>query len=493
MSNLSESQHTSTLLFENTIVAIATPPGDGAVGIVRLSGPQSWQIAERLFTPVQKTPSAKTLTPWQIAYGTFHELDQPNKPLDDVLVLPFRSPKSFTGEDVIEFQVHGGQALTETVLRLCIEAGAEPAQAGEFTQRAFLNGRLDLSQAESVLDLIQAQGRGLMEAASKNVQTGALRQAIDLMCEELIDIQAQITASVDFPDEVDEPERAPLIQQLNALQHRVDALQATSKQYRWLKHGVTIALVGQPNAGKSSLFNTLLSHERAIVTDIAGTTRDTITETLTLSGVPVTLVDTAGLRDTDDPIEQLGVERSREAVQQADMVLYMYNVALGWTPEDDALFDDLQILNPNGKDTKCLGNHLDTWQGLHEKSQLPLPKEHTFISAKSGEGISDLVTMLTNMVKEQLNQASEVNNESKALSHNDSYTQCLVNERQQRCLQEAHQHLGQAMRDLSEPTLPIDLVTVPLSDGLRSIGQVTGRDTTEDLLTDIFSRFCVGK
>lgn len=477
------SMHAVQPLFDTTIVAIATPLGDGAVGVVRLSGPDSFMIANRLFKPANK----KSLRPWVIAYGTLHQPDQPEQLIDEVLVLPFKAPKSFTGEDVIEFQVHGGQRLTEAVLRLCLACGAQPAQAGEYTQRAFLNGRLDLSQAESVLDLIQAQGTELMSAATQNLQQRTLGQTIDTLCESIMTVQAAIVASVDFPDEVDEPERAPLVQQLQAVQQRVQGLMSTVSRYQWLKHGITVALVGQPNAGKSSLFNALLAHERAIVTDIAGTTRDTISEKLTIHGVPVTLVDTAGLRDSGDPIEQLGVERSRAAVEQADKVLYVYDASLGWTEQDDALLSELKTFTTHRKDTKCLANQIDTWATMDTSPYVEAG--HHRVSAKTGEGVSEIMAQLECWVADPSDKKPEGDINPSYNKH----TACAVNHRQHACLDHAESHLNQAMLDLSDENIPIDLVTVPLTDALRAIERVTGRDSTEDMLTEVFHTFCVGK
>ncbi|MFN8614656.1 MAG: tRNA uridine-5-carboxymethylaminomethyl(34) synthesis GTPase MnmE [Vampirovibrionales bacterium] len=313
----------NTSLFETTIAALATPTGAGALGIVRLSGPKAWTIAQALFTPTsspqKQGAEPKPWTPRLAQLGVLQSSD--GLWIDQVLLLPFKGPHSATGEDVVEFHCHGSPAVLSAVLKACLHEGALAAQPGEFTQRAFVHGRLDLTQAESVLDLIHTHSPRLMDAATHNLHQRTLQQTIQGLCEPLIALQSQLTACVDFPDEVDEPPRYDLLSQAQLLEHQVQALLSSSRHNAPIRQGLTVVLVGAPNAGKSSLFNALLTQDRAIVTPLAGTTRDTLHETLWINGIAVTLVDTAGLRnDHADMVEALGIERTREAIEHADAV-----------------------------------------------------------------------------------------------------------------------------------------------------------------------------
>lgn len=466
-------------LFDTTIAAIATPPGTGAVAMVRLSGPNSWAIAKKLFRP-----AFGELQPWQASYGEVVTLDGSNR-LDEALVLPFKAPKSFTGEDVVEFHCHGGGFLAATVLENCLAAGAIAAQPGEFTRRAFLNGRVDLSQAESILDLLDARGTAMLDVATHNLREATLAQRMEAMTEQLIAIQSTIVASVDFPDEVDEPDRDELNKKVASLHQQLQQWVSSSQHHQWIRQGLQLAIVGRPNAGKSSLFNHLLTAERAIVTPIAGTTRDTLEDTLHINGLPVTVVDTAGLRDnTTDTIEAMGMDRSWQAANNAQGVLFVVNGTEGLTPEDH---DTLSRLTENTHHCPIMlvVTHRDQCLDLRCWETLPSGvHRQAIISNTTGEGLGALQTMLAEWVSDYRNQSG--------FSENNQAQLCL-NQRQRQCLETGQSALESVLEGLANPNLPVDLLTVPLTDALRALDSVCGRDTTEDVLTSVFSQFCVGK
>ncbi|MDH4378869.1 MAG: tRNA uridine-5-carboxymethylaminomethyl(34) synthesis GTPase MnmE [Vampirovibrionales bacterium] len=465
----------NTSLFETTIVALATPPGRGAIGVVRLSGPRAWAIAKQLFTPAN--PQA-TLSARQALFGTLHAPNHPVQLIDEVLVLPFKSPQSFTGEDVVEFQCHGSPTVLNAVVQACVNCGATPALPGEFTQRSFLHGRLDLTQAESVLDLIDAKGERMMAAATANLHHKTLQTALASVCEGLIHLQAQITASVDFPDEVDEPQRGGLISQAHALSQQVTALVASSQHSHWVRNGLTVVLMGRPNAGKSSLFNALLTQDRAIVTPLAGTTRDTLQETLMVEGIPITLVDTAGLRDENtDVIEQLGIARTWEAVARAQAVWMLVSSAENLTIDDTAAWQRLEEKFPHVA-------RQGLWTQVDREATKPSPLGWIATSAKTGQGLPELMEWLKAFVAKQVGQTAHGNAQQQ---------QWVLTQRQQTCLAQCQEALIRLEDAFSQPSLPLDFATVPLTDALRSLDSLLGRDTTDDMLSSVFSQFCVGK
>ena len=310
---------------EDTISAIATPVGNGGVSIIRISGPDSFSIIDKMF-------SSKNLTAGKIYHGFI--IENTDK-LDDVIVLPFRAPNSYTGEDVIEIQCHGGVHITNKILDLTIKNGARHAERGEYTKRAFLNGKMDLSQAEAVLDLIQAQTEEFAVSSAKNL-FGKLSQEVSIIRSEIMDLLSRIIAAVDFPEDVKEPEYSYIEQTIENILDKINRILSFSKSSNIFRQGIKIVLAGRPNVGKSSLFNTLLNLERAIVTDIAGTTRDVIQETLDINGIAATIIDTAGIRDDENinEVEAIGIDFSKKYLKEADVVLFLYYLNEGFTEED---------------------------------------------------------------------------------------------------------------------------------------------------------------
>lgn len=445
-----------------TIAAIATAKGQGGVAIIRLSGPDSTAIIQAIF----KTSKPVELKPHKIYHGWIQDENQ--NLVDEVLVLCFKAPHSFTGEDVMEIHCHGGDFLSHRILELCFANGATPAEPGEFTKRAFLSGKLDLTQAESVMDLVSAQNERLLSLAANNLKNRGLGQALDAMCVSLIELQTQLIAHTDFPDEVDAPDRSSHLDTLLTIQGKLSQLAHSAERNQILREGFLVAILGLPNSGKSSLFNTLLTQERAIVTEIAGTTRDVITESLHIDGVHITLLDTAGIREADNPVETLGIARSWEAAKQAQAVLYVYDIARGLTVGDQDIVQKIK------QPCLLLGNKVD----LNPTSHTPEIGTQ-FISAKTGDGINGVFAWL----RQQIHHSTE----------NESAVTVSLNRRQRHCLNRIIEQLELAHQTLANEQLPIDLVTVPLSDALREFDTLNGRDTSEAVLSEVFSQFCVGK
>lgn len=439
----------------DTIAAIATAPGRGGVGILRLSGPRAQAIALQLAPGA--VPPAR-----QVSHRRF--VDQHAAALDDGLLLLFAGPNSYTGEDVAELQGHGSPQVLHLLLQAALAAGARAARPGEFTERAFLNGRLDLAQAEAVADLIDA-GTGEAARAARRALDGELSREVDALQGELTRLRVFLEGALDFSDEdVDWLSDEGFRQQLDALNRHFAELTAAAERGRRLRDGLTVAIVGKPNVGKSSLLNAISRQDAAIVTDIAGTTRDLLREHLDLDGLPVTLIDTAGLRDTDDPVEAEGVRRARAALQDADLVWYLFDARTGLDADDQAL---LASLPPK----------LPCWQLANKRDLVPnLPPDDSIgISARLGTGLTELQQRLRAFAGFAGGTASF----SARQRHIDA-------------LRRAAAQLDAAHRCLQDGATP-ELAAEDLRAAQQALGEITGEMNADQLLGAIFSSFCIGK
>jgi tRNA modification GTPase len=452
-----------------TIVAIATAivPQQGSVGIVRLSGVEAQTIARTLFHAPGKQP-------WEshrILYGYVRH-PQSQETVDEALLLLMLAPRSYTREDVVEFHCHGGIMAVQKVLHLCLEQGARLAAAGEFTLRAFLNGRLDLTQAEGVADLVNAQSSRAAQTALAGLQ-GKLMQPIRDLRSACLDILAEVEARIDFADDLPPLNEDQIRHQLGAVLERVDQILATAEQGELLRTGLKVAIVGRPNVGKSSLLNAWSRCDRAIVTDLPGTTRDVVESELVVGGIPIHVLDTAGIRDASDQVERIGIERSRNAAQVADLVLLTIDAAAGWTEDDQALYEQVQerplILVINKLDL------VDT-ETLPTLPHSTLPVVYT--AAAQHKGIEALEqTILKTIQADQLSAGN---------------LEFTVNQRQAAALTRAKVALTQVQQTI-ENQLPLDFWTIDLRTTILALGSITGDEMTESMLDEIFSRFCIGK
>ncbi|MBY0450520.1 MAG: tRNA uridine-5-carboxymethylaminomethyl(34) synthesis GTPase MnmE [Cyanobacteria bacterium] len=472
----------------STIAAIATASGQGGVAIIRLSGDQAWSIVEKLVHFKKKNIQYPVQT-GRVYHGGLSLPKGPDEGdtsvsdsamIDEVLVLFFRGPRSYTGEDIAEIHCHGGAFLSRVILKACLELGAAPAMPGEFTKRAFLAGKLDLTQAESVLDLIEAANIPMLRMASQNLVNRSLNDRIEQLAREIFDLQSPIVASVDFPDEVDEPAREPLRKKLEALQKSIDSILEAASRQDILRRPFQVSLMGRPNAGKSSLFNALLASDRSIVTPIAGTTRDTVSESFTSkNGTSITLVDTAGLRALETTeavsVEALGIDRSWQAAEASQSILYMLDATNTLKPED---LNTLTKLSSLGVPLLVVWNKCDLLSSKVLPSN-PLALEAMTLSAATGEGLPTLFEWIDKQVQTQYQTLPE--------------HYLALNQRQKECFHQCREALNEVLPILTTHSLPLDLATVPLSEALRAMNTLLGRDMTEVMLSDVFQRFCVGK
>ena len=455
----------------DTIAAISTPPGPGAIGILRLSGPQAVFVAEKCFKPLGPK-GLREHAPRALVYGDL--LDSGGQPIDRVLCTYSLGPSSYTGEDTAEFQCHGSPMVLALGLEALFAAGARQARAGEFTRRAFLNGRLDLAQAEAVGDLLSAQSReGARHAAGQ--LSGALSKKIRDIYSALVDVIAHFHAVLDYPDEDIDPFRMEELDE--ALSHQegeLAALLATCGRGKLLREGVPCAIVGRPNAGKSSLLNAMLGWDRAIVTDIPGTTRDTVEERCELGGVPLRLIDTAGLRETDDPVEKLGVERSRRAMEEAGLIFAVVDMSADLTEEDREM---LRAVEETGK----------PW--IFVVSKRDLVKNSRSIGLAGGETPSVEVSALTGEGLDRLGKlVAELFPKEDAVP----YGQLLTNARQEEAAGRAREAVRRAREALTAGFTPDALLT-DVEEALSALGELTGQSVREDVTDRIFAKFCVGK
>ena len=451
----------------DTIAAISTPLGEGAIGIVRLSGTDSFAIAQKIF----KGKNLNKVESHTLNYG--HIVDPQNQEiLDEVMVGAMRSPKTFTREDIIEINTHGGIAVTNEILQLAIREGARMAEPGEFTKRAFLNGRVDLTQAEAVMDIIRAKTDKAMNNAVKQLD-GSLSNLINNTRQEILNTLAQVEVNIDYPeyDDVEEMTTQLMREKTAEFETLLSNLLNTARRGKILREGISTAIIGRPNVGKSSLLNNLLCEDKAIVTDIEGTTRDVIEEYVNIKGVPLKLIDTAGIRETDDLVEQIGVERSKKALQEADLVLLVLNASEPLTDQDRQL---LEI--SKGSNRIVLLNKTD----LEEKIELDqLPADAIKISVLQNQNIDK--------IEERINQLFFEN--AGIVEQDATY---LSNARHISLIEKALESL-QAVNQGLEMGMPVDLLQVDMTRTWEILGEITGDAAPDELITQLFSQFCLGK
>lgn len=435
-----------------TICAPITAIG-GAVAIVRLSGFRAWEIAAQVFSPWPKV-----VEPRRAVYGRFVHGD-------DGLALPFTAGSSYTGEESVELSAHGSPKSIQAIMQACVAAGAREAQPGEFTLRAWMNGRMDLTQAEGVRATVDAQSEVQLRQANA-LREGRLGQQVKHWRDELTGVLAMVEASTDFGEEVGDLDRPRARQRLADVSEQMESLLASAAVGRRVQNGVRVALVGRPNAGKSSLLNALLREDRAIVTPIAGTTRDTVEESVEIHGFAVRLVDTAGLRESDDMVEQMGVQRTRQAIAQADFLWFVYDASLGWKAEDEAEWTAMV--------KSRAGSEMAAWIVANKTDIRSAEEVRGFpVSATTGEGLAQMLQSFGEMLGEVPPAA-------------------LPLERHVPLLESAHEAIEATLETLSLP-VPDDLAAVTLRAAIRILGEVTGETTPPDVIERVFRDFCIGK
>ena len=452
----------------DTIAAVATAvaPGQGGIAVIRLSGP----MAQRVVRTITVFPGSQEWLSHRVLYGHVVAADGHER-LDEVLVLVMLAPRSFTAEDVVEIHCHGGVIAVQRVMaRVLEQPGVRRALPGEFSQRAVLNGRLDLTRAEAITDLVSARSQRAAQLAMAGLDGGIQRRVVALR-ERLLDQLSELEARVDFEDDLPPLDGRALLEELQEVRATLLELVADGARGAALRTGLRVALVGRPNVGKSSLLNRLSRRERAIVTDLPGTTRDLLESEIVLEGVPITLLDTAGIRATTDEVEQLGIARSHDALASADLVLLLFDLAAGWTVDDQALYEQI----PGAVPRLLVGNKLDLTNSAAEGAPSS-PALDVRLSAQTGDGESALVQAL-------LAQCGSLSEQPLLIALNQRQSDLAA------CAAEALQR----SEEVAAQGLPWDFWTIDLRQAIQSLGEITGEELTEAVLDRIFSRFCIGK
>ncbi len=446
---------------KDTIVAISTGSSSGAISIVRMSGENAVNIADQMFF-TRKNLTAKNLTPRMLTLGTI----KTSAFSEQAMCVVFKAPHTYTGEDLVEFQCHGGTQIANGIMKECIKLGARLATNGEFTKRAFLNGKMSLSSAEGMMDMINAESDAEIRAGFKLLSGNLSKLAFDA-ADELTDILSEIEVSFDYPEEtIEYITKANVKERLVSLSNKIGEVLKTSKAGSLIKSGINVLIVGRPNVGKSSLLNFLLQKERAIVTDVAGTTRDTIEDSFLLGDVKVNLIDTAGIHDTADKVEKIGVDKAKNLIKQADIVLFLVDSSRAFSKEDQEIYDSIQ-------GSKYIV--LKTKSDLESKNDKAFENEIQ-ISTETGAGTDELKNKIL-----ELTQISSIPADSVI----------ITNERHKDALARAKKALDTAAKNISGDTL--DLVSIDIKDAYSAIGEITGNTTSEEIIDAIFKKFCLGK
>ena len=452
------------------IVAISTAPAIGGIGIIRMSGKDTFEILDKIFVPKNKC-KIEEIKGNTIKYG---HIVYEGKVIDEVLVSYFKAPKSYTTEDMCEINSHGGTLIVRKILEICLKEGAKLAEPGEFTKRAFINGRIDLTQAEAIIDIINAKSSKEAEASVKQLE-GYLSQEISKIRKKAINLMVDIEASIDYPEyDVEEVTTSKAINILEEIKKDLKRLSDSFENGKIIKDGLKMAIIGKPNTGKSSLLNEILKEERAIVTDIEGTTRDTIEEQVIIGGIPFTIIDTAGIRNAEDRIEQIGIEKSRKAAMESDIILAVFDVSKPLGKEDFEILDIIKnkkaiiILNKND-----LEINNETLEKIKENNE-----DFIQISLLEKQGIEKIYEKLT-----EIFNINEINLDNENV---------ITNIRHKELIDCAKQNAEQAIIALKS-NLPIDIVAINVKEILENLGKITGETVSDDIIKEIFAKFCLGK
>ena len=455
----------------STIAAISTAYGVGGIGVIRISGEDSLAIADKIFDPYvgEQGNCIKNLGGYRAKYG---KIIQSGEPIDDAVVLVFRAPNSYTGEDVVEISCHGGLYITKKVLRAVLDAGAIPAGPGEFTKRAFLNGKMDLSQSEAVMDLISAKGERANKIAFR-MKEGHSSEKISEIKEKITDIMAALSVWADYPeDDIPQVDEKMLKNNISEIISSLDEMIKNYDMFKAVKEGVKVAIVGRPNVGKSTLMNCLSGSQKSIVTDIPGTTRDAIEESIMIGDIPVILVDTAGIRETDDTVEKIGVERAKNHMKDSEITFVVLDASSEISPQDRKILDDI-----DSKKSIIILNKCDESKKINRADLSTYKAEIVELSALKNTGMDELKNCVENLV---------------GVSKLDPADVVISNERQLASLKNAENILKKSLEEL-ELGITLDAVTVLLQDALEVFMEFTGETVSEAVVNKVFSKFCVGK
>lgn len=455
----------------STIAAISTTPGVGGIGIIRLSGEETFNIIKKIFVPKNKSKEIKGYT---FKYGNIIN-PKTNEILDEVLVSYFIKPRSYTMENMCEINSHGGNIVMQNILEVCLENGAELAEPGEFTKRAFLNGRIDLSQAESIIDIINSKTKKESKASLKQLE-GFLSKKIKSIRKKIMDVMVDIEANIDYPEyDIEEVTEKKVENMLKSIEKELMSLKNTFDNGKIIKDGINVAIVGKPNAGKSSLLNALLKEERAIVSKYKGTTRDSIEELMNIDGIPIKIIDTAGIREASDEVEKIGIERAKEIADNADLLIAIFDISANIDEEDIEIIDLI-------KDKKAIIvlNKIDLIQdNINVDSRISnLNKKIIKISALNKDGVEKISETIVEMFK-----INEINLDDGII---------VTNTRHKNLINKAINSTENAQISL-ENKMPMDIVAIEIKNVLEDLGEITGEDVSENIINEIFAKFCLGK
>ncbi len=462
------------ILKEDTIAAIATPFGTGGTGKIRISGPQAYQIGDKIFASIKEGKKLLNQETYTAHYGHIKDPES-DKIIDEVVAIMMKKPHSFTGENVLEFDCHGGMTPLRAVLDLTLKHGARLAEPGEFSQRAFLNGRIDLAQAEAIIEIINSKTEKSLDLAVDQLN-GKLSTKVEEIKEEAVEILAHLEAAIDYPeDEIEGFSADQLDSKFKYIKEEIETLISSSKQGKIYKEGLKTVIVGKPNVGKSSLLNYFLEEKRAIVTDIPGTTRDVIEEFVNLKGIPLKIIDTAGIRETEDQVEKIGVERTRKSAEKSDLVLFMLDINQGITEEDRKIYKLIK-----DKPVIVIVNKTDLPAKIEKEKIEKEFSEHSvlWISLLEEKGLEELRQDILDEILDE-----EIDTDQEAI---------ITQSRHKDALEKADQAIKRVIVS-RETNMPYDFLTIDLKDCLDALGKITGETVADDILDRIFNDFCLGK
>ncbi len=459
---------------EETIAAISTAPGTAGIGIIRMSGKDVFSILEKIFKPIKEEPIDK-IKGYTIKYGKIFN-PETNEIVDEVLVSYFKEPKSYTQENMCEINSHGGTIVVRKILELCLKNGAQIAEPGEFTKRAFLNGRIDLAKAEAVINLINAKSEKETKASINQLE-GNLSLEIKRIKKMILSLLADIEASIDYPeyDEAEDVSNNKALTKLDEIQKELEKLNKSFETGKIIKDGIKVAIIGKPNSGKSSLLNAILKEDRAIVTDIEGTTRDTIEEFVTIDGIPFKFVDTAGIRKADNKVEEIGIEKSKKVAKESDLIIAMFDNSKKLTKEDEEILDFIK-----DKTAIIILNKIDLKEKVLEK------EEKITNSGKDVIKISLLSNCDLSGFYKELNMLFELN------KINPDNEIIITEMRHKKLIEDAISHTENAKKTILD-NIPIDIISINIKEIIEDLSKITGENVTEDVINEIFSKFCLGK